>query len=546
MSPSESPCLSLAIARLSASGAEHFAIWILQAPYPGGYVHRDCLWPSDLTQTWQAWQQLFSLADLPLSVTAQAPVVGAISTSSPTFPQLASSYPFGSYSSRLMQQLGLSLWQWLFADTLQSSFAGSNGIAIGQDKPLRLRLDIRDPELIALPWEIMQPKLGKPAIALDPQLRFSRTNSDVNPLSEGTTATGLKILLVLGQPAATETASPLALEQEAALLTEMLEKVAQEPAIADEPIPRAHCRVRSLLQPTAAELIAELETETYNIFFYAGHGFSAPDGGQLLLRSDTTLSGTELAQVLVRCHVTLAVFNSCWGAQPDRYHQTAIPRSSLAEVLIHHGVPAVLAMRDSIADREALSFIQAFSQALTQRLSIDRAVAIARQQLLTLYKFNQPAWTLPVLYMHPQFDGRLLDPLEQLITELPPTAMMAMANVMTTAYVREVEASGKRWLIRGGIMRVGRRLDNDLAIQERWVSQSHAEIFCREILRNGQPVLTYFLRDFSRYGTFVSVPEGWQKIHHQEVQLQSGTQLKFGSSQGQALEFVIENLPEKR
>jgi hypothetical protein len=33
---------------------------------------------------------------------------------------------------------------------------------------------------------------------------------------------------------------------------------------------------------------------------------------------------------------------------------------------------------------------------------------------------------------------------------------------------------------------------------------------------------------------------GWQKIHHQEVPLQSGIKLKFGSSQGQTLEFIIE------
>jgi hypothetical protein len=53
---------------------------------------------------------------------------------------------------------------------------------------------------------------------------------------------------------------------------------------------------------------------------------------------------TELAQVLTRNPVKLAVFNACWGAQPDQEGYQAIPRSSLAEVLLHHGVPAVLAL----------------------------------------------------------------------------------------------------------------------------------------------------------------------------------------------------------
>ena len=34
--------------------------------------------------------------------------------------------------------------------------------------------------------------------------------------------------------------------------------------------------------------------------------------------------------------------------------------------------------------------------------------------------------------------------------------------------------------------------------------------------------------------------EGWQRIHRDELVIESGTLLKFGSSQGQAFEFVIE------
>jgi hypothetical protein len=53
-------------------------------------------------------------------------------------------------------------------------------------------------------------------------------------------------------------------------------------------------------------------------------------------------------------------------------------------------------------------------------------------------------------------------------------------------------------------------------------------------------VPAYFLRDFSRYGTLIKSSDGWQKVHHQEVKLESGILLKFGSSQGQTLEFAID------
>jgi len=85
--------------------------------------------------------------------------------------------------------------------------------------------------------------------------------------------------------------------------------------------------------------------------------------------------------------VTLCV-NACWGAQPAAVNQQALPTAW--QVLIHHGVPAVLECVTRLLI-EALSFIRTFAQALRSRLPIDQAVAIARQQLLTLYNLiTQP------------------------------------------------------------------------------------------------------------------------------------------------------------
>ncbi|AFY67886.1 CHAT domain-containing protein [Geitlerinema sp. PCC 7407] len=552
MSRSELPCLTLSIDRLTASEKDkpHFAIWVLKAPFPGGYVHHDRIWPDSLTQAWQTWQSMFSLRGLP-EVPPVPPDFVPKAIADLSLDNVTPNGQAATYSSRLMQMLGILLWQWLFDGPIQSSLDQGQGLAIGQRKPLRLRLEVRDPDLIALPWEIMQPQTGCRAISLNQQLLFSRTTSVVDPLSPPLLQPILKILLVLGENS-DQSPHMLSLDQEAETLANVLGNASQTGSPSSSGVPSVPCQVDTLVQPTPAELTHKLESGGYNVFFYAGHGVPAPDGGLLFLRSGVSLNGTELAQVLTRCRVTLAVFNACWGAQPDqmapppdasqgaRAAHRAIPRSSLAEVLIHHGVPAVLGMRDSIADQEALSFVQVFAQALAERHPIDESVAIARQHLLTLYKFNQPAWTLPVLYMHPEFDGELLRQMEEGITELPhsPTWIGVQAQAAIAA-LRTTDSSAQVWPIRGGLMRVGRRTENDLVIQERWVSQRHAEIFCREL---GTSALnpTYFLRDFSRYGTLVSSPEGWQRIHQQEVPLHSGTRLRFGSSQGQELEFVVE------
>jgi hypothetical protein len=538
------PCLSLAIDRLRAGSPNHFAIYVTQSPYRAGFVLSDNLWDDSLNQLWRSWQEFFSTRLVPM-----VPYISeAIDTPAPPMGE-ATGQPLPQ-TVRLMQTLGIQLWQWLFHGAIQSCLNQSQGIAMGLSQPLRLRLDVRDPDLLALPWEIMQDQPGKQAIAIGQQVLFSRTTSDVDTLPQLRTDQSLKILLVLGQdtlpmnladgegmttggravtdpPLAT---TQLKLQQEADALSHLLTNSTRFGNM-------AHCQVDTLVQPTPIELVQRLETQQYNVFFYAGHGVPAPDGGMLFLRSDMAMNGTELAQVLTRSKVKLAVFNACWGAQPDQQGYQAIPRSSLAEVLLHRGMPAVLAMRDSIADQEALSFIQAFAQALAERLPIDQAVAVARQQLLALFKFNQQAWTLPVLYMHPEFDGELIQPLPENLTQIPLVSNTQIGRPTPVASLRSL-GTARTWVIRGGLMRVGISEENDLVLHgEPGVSRKHAEIICRSALQGES--WSYFLKDFSRYGTWISDDNGWQKVHHQEIRLHSGVQIKFGATQNGVLEFVV-------
>ena len=539
MSERDSLCLWVAVDSL-LSERDRFAIWVLRAPYPAGHVHYDCPWSPQLAQAWQNWQSFFSLRGLP-----QVPHIPSAYIPQFVLEEIDDAAgnldPGGqptSYSSRYMQHLGVNLWQWLFNGPVKRSLDRSQGIAIGQELPLRLRLEIRDPALIALPWEIMQPQSGSRALSLNRKILFSRTSSNVERLDLAPLDKSLKILLVLGQDSPGEDQAPttarLQLEQEATLLKQILEQSSDLNLRST-----AKRQVDLLLQPSAAELIRALERGGYNVFFYSGHGVPGPDGGLLFL-SAASLSGTELSQVLIRTRVKLAVFNTCWGAQPEESQQMALPRSSLAEVLLHHGLPAVVAMRDSIADEEAISFIQVFAQALAERKPVDEAVAIARQHLLTLYHFNQPAWTLPVLYMHPDFDGALLlsDKTTQINahTNFLPSRQQAM--------LRDSDHPEHVWPIYSDVMRIGRRPEaNDLVISEPWVSSSHAEIFHRRVAaqQTGDGRATaYFLRDNSRYGTFYCKDGSWREVHRQEITLSSGTQIRFGSqSDGRLLEFVV-------
>ncbi|MBW4634034.1 MAG: CHAT domain-containing protein [Iphinoe sp. HA4291-MV1] len=525
------PSLNLAIARLVNIGKDNFAIWVVNAPYPSGNVLRDCVWLPHLTQAWLEWQQMFaghSRLDISPGATPNPANPLPLDLVVPTSGQPT------NYTARLMQYLGVSLWGWVFDGQILNSFERSRGIAMGQHTRLRVRLEIRDPNLIALPWEIMQREAGQAAISLSQHILFSRTTSEVEPLPYLRSEQALNILLVLG-----EDKEQLQLDQEAAILEQTLSNGS---IVASNYSGYAPCMVNTLLQPTPQELIQQLETKAYNVLFYAGHGKQEPDGGLLFLRPGTTLNGMELAQVLTRTGVKLTVFNSCWGAQPAAANHQAISHSSLAEVLIRQGMPAVLAMRDEIAPSESHTFIQAFAAALRSRKPIDEAVAEARQKLLTTYRFNQPAWTLPILYLHPDYNGELIRSFDEGITELPETSIPGIASSLPNACLRSLSPGGKIWSLRPGVTRIGRTPDNDIVIPEPSVSKRHAEILCRNTLTGATAVRTYYLQDLSTYGTtWVLRDNGWQQIYRQEVPLQSGIQLKFGSTKSQSWEFIVDN-----
>jgi hypothetical protein len=526
------PSLNLAIARLVNTGTDSFAIWVVNSPYPSGYVLRDCVWTPQQSQAWLEWQQMFaghSRLEISSGATPKETNPLPLDLVVPVSGQTT------SYSSRLMQYLGISLWSWVFDGPILNSFERSRGIAMGQDTRLRLLLEIRDPDLIALPWEIMQREPGQSAISLSQHILFSRTTNEVEPLPYLRTEQALNILLVLGE----EEEKQLQVEEEAAILEKTLSNGS---AVASHYNGYAPCMVNTLLQPTPQELIQQLETKVYNVLFYAGHGQKGADGGLLFLRSGMTLNGMELAQVLTRTGVKLAVFNSCWGAQPAAIERQAMPHSSLAEVLIRQGLPAVLAMRDEIAPSESHTFIQAFAGALRSRKPIDEAVAEARQKLLTTYRFNQPAWTLPILYLHPDYNGELIRSFDEGITELPETSIPGIASMFPNACLRSLSLGGKTWSLRPGVTRIGRTTDNDIVIPEPSVSKRHAEILCRNTLTGATPVRTYYLQDLSTYGTtWVFQADKWQQIHRQEVPLKSGMQLKFGSTKSQPWVFIIDH-----
>ncbi len=307
-------------------------------------------------------------------------------------------------------EFGQSLYNSLFQGMLRDSWMRAQGIAQHRREVLRLRLGLKDPRLPCLPWEVLH--AGDRPLATGTDIAFSRYHTKSAPLIQSPAIAldePLRILMVLAAPSDQER---LALRQEATDLKSELESTidrrgGQIPDI----------KVEILDQPDRAQLTQALEHQQYQVLHYAGHSNVGAAGGSLYLVNRTTgltetLSGDDLAGLLVNNGIRMAVFNSCRGvytatSYPSLQAGASYGEGNLAEALVKRGIPAVLAMAERIPDDVALNLSRLFYRNLRRAYPVDLSLNRARQGLVSSYGSHQLYWALPTLYMHPEFDGFL-------------------------------------------------------------------------------------------------------------------------------------------
>jgi CHAT domain len=311
--------------------------------------------------------------------------------------------------------LGQQFYNELFKGTLRDSWITAQGIAQHQQEVLRLRLGLKDIRLARLPWEVMH--AGDRPLATGPYIAFSRFQTGIHlpsrllstniptPLEEG----GIKVLMVIASP--TDQVRLDLLKQEAVRLQAELHRQSPRFSETDNYLPEIELTL--LEQPGREELTQALEQGLYHILHYSGHSNLGPNGGEIYLVNNRTgltetLSGDDLAGLLVNNNIQMAVFNSCLGA----YTATSDPAAdtgerNLAESLVKRGIRSVLAMSERIPDEVALTLTQLFYRNLSQGYPVDLCVSRVRQGLISAYGSLQMYWALPILYLDRKFNGSL-------------------------------------------------------------------------------------------------------------------------------------------
>ncbi len=293
------------------------------------------------------------------------------------------------------EQAGGELFRTVFQGELLKAFQGC--LAKARSGPgLRIRLRLNDvPQLASLPWEYLYDAEGHGFLALSgrtPVVRYLELSEGLDTLL---VAPPLRILAVISTP-----------------------KGYRELAEADEEWRRLGAALKPLLRgglielerlehPTREALETRLRTgQPVHILHFVGHGgFSElRDEGVLVFEDEAgngvPVSGLSLGYLLQdHSSLRLAVLNACNGARGSQENTFA----GTAQVLVQHGVPAVIAMQSEVMDETACGFAEKFYRGLAAGLPVDACVGEVRRALAAE---RNPEWGTPVLYLRAT-DGRL-------------------------------------------------------------------------------------------------------------------------------------------
>jgi tetratricopeptide (TPR) repeat protein len=280
----------------------------------------------------------------------------------------------GELEPAALAELGRRLGALLLPPALASAVRGMAG---GQ--PVRLRLDLPDSSLAALPWEAARHE--ERFLGLDSDWAIVRHQG-----SMGTPAplrgSSLRVTVAWANPGSGARPPLPHLRAEVGAIAEVLRRW-----------PGLRMEVDEVPYATPAALEQHLRERPPHILHFVGHGDRRPSGGVLVLHGSTAgaeavVYGEELARWLGSGETRLVLLSAC---------RTGGENGSVGAELARLGIPAVLGMQHDVRDAHAVRFSEAFYRALAAGDPVDSAALAGRRAASTV----GPDWVAPVLYLAP-------------------------------------------------------------------------------------------------------------------------------------------------
>lgn len=298
----------------------------------------------------------------------------------------------GTTNTKNMRAVGNALFDALFPNEIALLWSGARPKP-GDDKGLRVRLDIEPPELIDLPWELVCKE--DDYIGLHPDFQIVRYLGVSDPPRSVVSRKPLRVLVVVSQP---RDKPPVDVDTELADIY----KVVTQPSDMLE---------MYLIASTSCEELQNTLERGFHVLHYIGHGeFKSGEGHLILVDADGRsdwVSASLLRQIMVNSSLRLVVLNACHTSATGS--ESAF--SGVAQQLVRGGMPAVVAMQLPINNECAAAFSRQFYRALVKHWQVDTAVQEGRRGIVTVLRNAWNAcvdWAVPVLYMRAP-DGVILE-----------------------------------------------------------------------------------------------------------------------------------------
>ena len=284
-------------------------------------------------------------------------------------------------TNRATLRLGARLYKALFDREILRVWESSRA-SVGAGGGLRLRLDIRSPELAGIPWEIMHD--GFTYLALTVTTPIVRCLSHHRPARVFDTRALPNVLVVAASPSNAPTLPHL--EIEVASITRSLSRFVESGRLGS-------CDV--LNHATRQSLQYKLSRANYDIVHFIGHGVFDGQNGYLELEDESGRSdrvdAVALGQLLTDTSVRLLFLNSCETASASATERSR----ATAEASLVVGIPAVVAMSSVVMDSVAARFAEVFYETLVEERSIEYCMTEARKAIA---HYISPYWAIPVLF----------------------------------------------------------------------------------------------------------------------------------------------------
>jgi tetratricopeptide (TPR) repeat protein len=288
-----------------------------------------------------------------------------------------------------LRKLGKLFYKHLLPGAVGETFEA----AWAANEPLQLHLELSEGAVQAVPWEYLANDDGFLAedaanFTLSRHVELGRKKPKAVGLE-----LPLRLLVVVSSPLDLEPQRQLDADREVVLIRRGTKELVDAGELEIE--------VEDIV--SLAQLRATLDSYKPHLVHFTGHGFPPPaptkSGGLLLENKEGNQSfvgAEDLAKVFTdRPQLRAIVLSACVTALPD----TSQAIESTAAQLIKTGVPAVIAMQESIRDDSATLFAQHFYSALAQGEPIGKALASARQALQNQHNGDgkNSDWGMPVL-----------------------------------------------------------------------------------------------------------------------------------------------------